>query len=349
MCSNGCDCDQVAKDLDSALNLSEHGLKPCRKCGGEPFIIMDGVHVECKNCFLESCNKTVRSTIGRSKLIRNNDSVLIAYSGGPSSCALLDLMWNSIKGQSRREQKFRPSILHIDMQASFSKASDSSLEQRVTNLNSTLKYLSESYQGWPIYWSTIETCVLESDEAPLFAIYSPDCGITADSHLLKDESLSSRLSNILNDISDLTSRQQSLTDRTYEFISRLACKINQDKKPDEAFRYVFSASSATQLANNLLVDVILGRGSTICSAVSVCDKRTQVPLMRPMRDFSKKEVAFYLRAKGMEAKIQPTNLLSMQPFKASIQTVTENFLSKLYADYPSTYSTLLRTGSKMQD
>lgn len=288
--------------------------------------------------------------MGKSKLVRNNDSILISYSGGPSSCALLDLIKNSIDGDTRREQKFRPSILYIDMQSILHPTSglaEFQMERRAHLLN-ILNNLRETHPSWPVYWTSIETATVTESNRITFARYiEPSDFDTYASTLLSSEEAHLSLQQSIADSGDLTARHQYVIDTCSTLIPRVANDINKSiDKQEDKFKYVFTGSTSTQLANNLMVDVILGRGETIRPAVNICDNRYQVPIMRPLRDFSKKEIAYYLLARNMEPIIQP-DMLTKADQKSSIQTVTESFLTKLYVDYPSTYSTLLKTGNKL--
>ena len=348
MCSN-CDCDRVPKEV----GLTSQPESCCKRCGADPFIILDKVHIFCKKCLLESCNKKIRSTIGKSKLVRNNDRILIAYSGGSSSSALLDLIKNSIQYETRREQRFRPSILHVCTESALNP--NSSPEARLSALTNLLQSIYELYPDWPIYWSTLEVAALHSD-SPLCAdqtIYHKYQGrdsmtMTNLSSLLLNDRARFRLLKLMESL-DMTDRERYVKDQTISSILDIANKINLDSSdPDDLFKFVFTGSNTTRLANNLLVEVILGSGANIRSTVDVCNRKTKVPIFRPMREFSDKEVAFYLRARGVNFHFKP-NLSTLADKKASIQKLTESFLSKLYVEYPSTYSTLLKTGDKMKD
>lgn len=342
MCST-CDCDQSNK-IESKETTEKDNR--CRKCGSQSFVVLDKVHMECKDCFLESCNKKLRSTIGKSKLLRNNDSILIAHSGGASSSALLDLIKQSMEYETRREQKFRPSVLHVDTNLKVT------LEDRVKNLQSILELTGRLYPSWPIYWTALELSSLQPDcdTQELYFRYDPRRDFTG----RELESIFDRVrtlqtfSETLEKL-DLTDCQQRIQSCLIDLVSRTARQINSTfESTEDYFRYVFTGSSATQLANNLLVDVILGNGSHIKSSVSICDQRQAIPILRPMRDFSKKEIAFYLKARNIHFHLV-LNDATFADRKASIQKLTESFLSKLYVDYPSTYNTLLRTGNKMQE
>lgn len=358
MCST-CDCDKnsVLHDIRQLDSDSSSGVSRCRRCGSEPFIILDRVHVECRACFLESCNKKLRSTIGKSKLLSNNDPILIAHSGGASSTALLDLVKNSIEFNFRREQKFRPSILYIDMQSIYQ---PDNVGQRLSSLDSFLGETKQTYPGWPIYWTTIEMIGRKPSSEyfdttttkPFYLKYETNLSGERPPDLLADLNALNCFRSELLELTSLTDKQHFVRKSTADLIARVAEHINLNHESvlltGEQLRCVFSASTGTQLANELLVDVILGEGATCHSTVSICDSRHSVPIVRPMRDFSKKEIAFYLLARNLPNRPTP-NLATLGDSKASIQKLTESFLSKLSADYPSTYSTLLRTGNKLQD
>jgi hypothetical protein len=216
---------------------------------------------------------------------------------------------------------------------------------RSKNLDDLLGRLKKNYPGWPIYWTSIEMCMVDSD-VDNHSVYNLTEDISG-SPLLTNEEAHLRMQDALSQIGDLTDKQKFVTQKCADLINSIAHDINSSiNSVDDKLKFVFVGSSATQLANNLLVDVILGHGSTIRSTIGVSDDRPPVPILRPLRDFSKKEIAFYLVAKKIEVSTQP-NFLTKTDRKACIQTVTETFLSKLYVDYPATYNTLLRTGGKL--
>lgn len=354
MCSNACDCSDVTKDISNNLSLAEtNNSQPtkCRKCGCQPFIALDKILVECKQCFLESCGKKFRTAIGKSGLNKTNYPILVAYSGGPSSSALLDLIQSVLDSDNRRRQKFTPSILHVDTQLVLSQGDLGLTQQeRLVRLKGILDNVHNTHPTWPLYYTTLEMCNVEenSDEpstTPLYHKYDP----SDDIRLCGGDSITARQKSLLDKIKslDLTDRQQFVEDGCNHLIVHVASQINSSfTRSEDCFKYLFKGNNATQLANNLLVDVILGRGSTIGACVSICDNRFSIPVVRPMRDFSKKEIAFYVLAKNIKSFLEP-NLVTFAEPKSSIQTATESFLSKLYDDYPSTYNTLLRTGDKM--
>lgn len=266
--------------------------------------------------------------------------------------ALLDLIKNSINYDTRREQKLRPSLIHVDTQAIYDKTKRGLNSERLEKLKGLLEYTHNMYPDWPIYWTTLEMVDMSQQiggEA-VFAQYEPKKELSDPKFkfLLDNVTAYDSLIDTIECL-DPTDKQKYVQERIIKLVDNVANAINSSKLGQmDKFKFIFTGSSATLLANNLLVDVILGHGATIRSAVNVCDNRTVVPILRPLRDFSKKEIAFYLRARGIECYTQ-TNFSTLANRKESIQKATEAFLSKLYVDFPSTYSTLIRMGDRMQE
>ena len=48
--------------------------------------------VTCSECFNSYCIHKFRSSFGKHHVIRDGEPVLVAYSGGPSSCAMVQLI-----------------------------------------------------------------------------------------------------------------------------------------------------------------------------------------------------------------------------------------------------------------
>lgn len=374
MCSP-CDCGHKGVPNGAQSELTPSELKQCRRCGSEPFVCIDKVRIECRQCFSEFCNKKFRTTIGKSKLVKNNESILLAYSGGPNSTALLDLIHSSMMYDAGRDQKFKVSILHIDT-SSISRLQsdllgDHELEKHAGDIDKRIEFLARRYPKWPIYFTTIEKYFTESHKMPSNSDFYPrheplydcpaylkyTCDIDLYSReykdsileLCNDEAAEGQMRSFLeNTISDKTDRQRIVCDCCFRLIDRVAADIKEREDPD--LKFVMTGSAITRLSNDLLVDVILGRGSNIGHDVKICDRRTRIPIMRPLREFSSKEIAYYLKARDILKDVCVTpNLMTFTGRKDTIQSLTESFLSRLSLDFPSTYNTLLNTGNKMND
>lgn len=78
-----------------------------------------------------------------------------------------------------------------------------------------------------------------------------------------------------------------------------------------------------------------------------CDSRkADVKLLRPMRDFSKKEVTFYNVFHKLKVVVG-SSLTSICSENTSIQTLTEKFVINLQDGFPATVNTIFRTGDKL--
>jgi cytoplasmic tRNA 2-thiolation protein 2 len=105
--------------------------------------------------------------------------------------------------------------------------------------------------------------------------------------------------------------------------------------------------NATRLAVRLLGDVAQGRGRTIPLDTGFIDDRaTDVLLIRPLREFPANEVVMYATFNGLHSVSIP-HLTTLEPEHTSIERLTESFVAGLQVDFPSTVSTVFRTGDKL--
>ncbi|XP_066512619.1 cytoplasmic tRNA 2-thiolation protein 2-like [Hoplias malabaricus] len=115
----------------------------------------------------------------------------------------------------------------------------------------------------------------------------------------------------------------------------------------KGYAKVMMGDSCTRLAVKLLSNISLGRGAALAADTGFSDPRYgDVVIVRPMRDYSSKEIAFYNMLFGVQSIFIP-GLDTKVPDKASIQRLTESFVIKLQADFPSTVSTIYRTSEKL--
>ncbi|KFQ55105.1 Cytoplasmic tRNA 2-thiolation protein 2, partial [Nestor notabilis] len=76
------------------------------------------------------------------------------------------------------------------------------------------------------------------------------------------------------------------------------------------------------------------------------DRHGDVVVVRPMREYMAKEIAFYNHFFNVPTVIAPP-LPTKRRDKSSIHHVVERFLLGLQEDFPSTISTIYRTGEKL--
>lgn len=70
--------------------------------------------VFCNDCLIDYCTKTFRQTLGKSRLIKSDDRILVGFSGGLSSIALVDLIRRGLDEQQFQKLRFKPFLLFID-------------------------------------------------------------------------------------------------------------------------------------------------------------------------------------------------------------------------------------------
>ncbi|CAN0370100.1 cytoplasmic tRNA 2-thiolation protein 2 [Lampetra fluviatilis] len=105
--------------------------------------------------------------------------------------------------------------------------------------------------------------------------------------------------------------------------------------------------SCTRVAVRILAGLALGRGAGLAQDTGFCDDRFgDVLFLRPMRELSAKEVALYVHAFGVLTAWRPA-LGTRAGSQASITSLTEAFVTELQAEFPSTVSTIYRTGEKI--
>jgi cytoplasmic tRNA 2-thiolation protein 2 len=115
----------------------------------------------------------------------------------------------------------------------------------------------------------------------------------------------------------------------------------------QGFSKVLVGDNATRLAVRLLGDVAQGRGRTIPLDTGFIDDRaTDVLLIRPLREFPANEVVMYATFNGLHSVSIP-HLTTLEPEHTSIERLTESFVAGLQVDFPSTVSTVFRTGDKL--
>jgi hypothetical protein len=96
----------------------------------------------------------------------------------------------------------------------------------------------------------------------------------------------------------------------------------------------------------------MGRGAQISNDAGFCDKRhDEVQILRPLREFSVKEVALFneycFKHPGETAIAHVTALTGEDLRSSSIGRLTESFVLSLQEGFPSTVPTIFRTGDKL--
>ncbi|XP_054710890.1 cytoplasmic tRNA 2-thiolation protein 2-like isoform X2 [Uloborus diversus] len=278
------------------------------------------------SCFFEHCNHKFRSTIGKSKLIKNGEKVLLGCSGGRKSAALLSMTQQTLGSLSLKQITFKAGVLLIndaflvpdikDEQAEILAIIDILKQSGIDILYSSLEMVLRINTQEEFYWSSenINSNTMES------------CPILR--------------RKIMDSMSDLTISAK------FDFIKHLRMLLMTEIASHAGYSYLFVGDSATSLAGELLCDIALGRGSQISPDTSFYDTRYKVPVCRPIREFLDKEIALFNHLKNTPYKVLP-NLLTKTKSNGSIHRLTEAFITNLQEDFPATIFTIFRTGGKL--
>ncbi|XP_038662369.1 cytoplasmic tRNA 2-thiolation protein 2 isoform X1 [Scyliorhinus canicula] len=115
----------------------------------------------------------------------------------------------------------------------------------------------------------------------------------------------------------------------------------------KGYTKIMMGDSCTRLAVKLLTNISLGRGASLAIDTGFSDNRYgDIMIVRPMREYSSKEIAFYNKLFDVPNIFTPA-LDTKATDKASIHRLTESFVNKLQTDFPSTVSTVYRTSEKL--
>lgn len=310
--------------------------KDCMKCKTQKATVVSRVNAFCKDCFLVYVTHKFRATIGKSKLIRDGDKVLVAYSGGPSSSCLLNLIKEGLGQNAHKKLRFNPALLFID--------EDLSLEELQSDSKSSNRKIVEivADSGFPVYkCSLAQAFDVKHSE-------NEDTGNVADLSGGKEQSIT-ELKHSMKAADELKSLLSSMTSLTAkeDILHRLKQQIYIEIARTYGYSKVMTGHSATRLAVTLMTDISQGRGSQVGMDTTFADYRlADITFVKPIRDLSAKEVAVYNAFMNVPTVVIPT-LTTKTLEGSSIEHLTEAFVVGLQTEYPSTISNIMRTGEKL--
>ncbi|XP_059474816.1 cytoplasmic tRNA 2-thiolation protein 2 [Neocloeon triangulifer] len=320
MCSTGGD------DGDNLLEPKPRLLQPgtiCRKCKFvKAQVVLQIRDAYCKDCFLALCNHKFRALLGKSRVFDNKPkSALIAFSGSASSLALSKLLSDAVAaGPSHRRIMADPKIIHIEEGSLLDLSSEDRLRQC-----SEIKSAAAMF-GFPVY------CVPLNIGGCL--------PVPIDNYKIDKEN-DTKVQEMFHAIKDASSKIDFLSQMRYEILANCARKLDTS--------LVMLADSSTSVAVKILSGVALGRGASIGLETGFSDTRhPDITILRPLRDFSSKEAAIFCSFSGCSQPVFIPSLLTMSEADSSIQRLTEDFIITLQNEFPSTVSTIYRTGEKFR-
>ncbi|KAM4614366.1 cytoplasmic tRNA 2-thiolation protein 2 [Discoglossus pictus] len=347
----------------------------CMKCKEASAVLIIRVgDAFCKSCFKEYFVHKFRAMLGKNRVVFPGEKVLLGFSGGPSSSAMIQQVQEGLSRKAPKKLRFLPGIVFIDEGA----VCGQSWEERHKTISEVQRVLQGT--SFPFHIVPLEqvfslpSSVLQRN-LPQGTVpednYKQAVGnflgqqqisqsetleklsqlSTADSagssETLPDTSksycppaeLTQQLVQLFSAARTMTAKQELLhTLRTHLLLYTARC---------HGYSKVMSGESCTRLSVRLLANISLGRGAFLPMDTGFSDSRFgDIIFIRPMREYSLKEISFYNRLFQVPSIFIPT-LDTKAHEHSSIHRLSETFITKLQADFSSTVSTVYRTSEKL--
>ncbi|EDV25973.1 uncharacterized protein TRIADDRAFT_55610 [Trichoplax adhaerens] len=325
---------------------AKNASRTCIKCKEVAQIVLRADNCYCRSCFIAYFTHKFRATIGKSKLIRSNEKVLLAFSGGPRSSAMLYLVHEGLSENIHKKLRFLPGVVFID-DGAILQLSENERRNYLEFIRTTV-----SKTGFPLFCESLGKIFPTNQDTNIQSnLLSSDLSNTTRSDATSSSNfdLDTLIKRFKNDELKIVQVFEKLPNSTAkeDMLHILRKKLIQQIAEANGYTKVMFADCGTRLAVKILSDIAQGRGSSVAHDVTFADERNQaVTLVRPMREFLTKEVANYLTLKSIDYRTR-LSLTTMKPVKSSIERLTENFVTDLQASFPSTVNTICRTGDKL--
>ncbi|CAL8254108.1 unnamed protein product [Lota lota] len=353
--------------LESPVVVSE--TQKCNKCKETTAaLILKPGEALCRGCFKEHFVHKFRAMLGKNRIIFPGEKVLLAVSGGSSSCAMLSQVQEGLGQNAHKKLRFKPGIVYIDEGCLLGQ----SMEERqktMAQIHSLFKVTGFPYHIIPLEMvlnlpsSVLESVHLATDDPagnykvavdhfmqsnpghsvdPNTQVHQAELRVLTDATVpqLIDESQTQTLQELFSRVKTLTAKEDLLhTLRRHLLVSTARA---------EGYSKLMLGENCTRLAVKLLANIAMGRGAQLGVDTAFCDPRYgDIVAVKPMRDYTAKEISLYNYMWNVPSVFIPS-LETKTADKSSIQRLTESFVVKLQVDFPSTVSTIYRTGEKLQ-
>ncbi|XP_076266660.1 cytosolic thiouridylase subunit 2 isoform X2 [Rhynchophorus ferrugineus] len=321
MCSVGDDFDNNDEEsqnhMPQLVKLSSD-LK-CNKCRETtPVVLLRGKDAYCKNCFLIGCNHKFKALLGKSKLIRPNDKVMISYEIGHPSSALLHLIRSGLDLNTPKKLRFTPVFVYLEDQYHLT------VNERQTAINKIIKE-TNSY-NFDINIVSFCDWVL-TKEINLFQNTTFNIG----------DNDGDRLISYIKEKTPKTNKNEIFNILRRNALCHIAKKLD--------CKFIFTPEISIDIASNLLKNIALGKGAHVSVDTGFCDDRDDsISILRPLRMFDMKELAFY----NVLHSLDPVTV--RQPIVnnySSVQELMKKFVTDLQEGYPATINTIIKIGDKL--
>ncbi|PVU92487.1 hypothetical protein BB561_003803 [Smittium simulii] len=291
----------------------------------------------CKACFLINFITKFKSNLSKTSTPLEDERAqfMVAFSGGPSSRALLELAcrFQTPSETGKLHQKYTDlQIAHIDETALFPDIN----EPAIISIIETYSFKSNTNKLEDIfsideYSNYFQTTDLSSSSNCILSHINPDI----------QSSPKNLLINLFKNIKSVTSREYMLTHIKNYLILKLAksagCQI------------AVVGDSSTKIAFNSILGISQGRGFSMPFDVSgESQLDPQVYVLRPLKSSLSKEIAYYNHIMGLKSVSSLTFTTKAIGSNVSLAHTTEAFMNTLDLGYSATIPTVTSTVSKLK-
>lgn len=331
MCSIQLDENETVNLVETASTELKTDGKPCTKCGQPAVIALRIDDIYCRGCFMVRATHRFRCEFGKSRLIRDGESVLVAYSGGRNSCALIHLIQEGLSKRANKKLRFIPELVYID---DADERQNSESVQRREFLCDVLSRLQES--GLKCHIFSLSQ-VFDDKLVPIS--HENTHGSLCGNEKLIQKLISfdrNKLQLLMKSTLTGTSQESIKSLLRIELLVRWARQMH--------FGKVIVGDCASRMASRLLSSIVQGRGAQIpCEMGFADDRHGDVTFLRPLREFTDKEIDMYNVISGIIPLASPKNGTQM-----TIQSLSKRFVSGLQEENSGTLAIICRTGEKLE-
>eukprot|EP00742_Colponemidia_sp_Colp-10_P008950 GILJ01009724.1.p1 GENE.GILJ01009724.1~~GILJ01009724.1.p1 ORF type:complete len:463 (+),score=67.97 GILJ01009724.1:56-1444(+) len=280
----------------------------------------------CKSCFLDITEHEFKAALRTNVGVRYHDKVLVAYSGGLNSSALLHLAYRSIDPSAPRRMGVEIGVVHVNESPILNLPESDSAE-----FQSAVRAKVEAY-GLPFFCANLED---------VFELH-PELNSAASASAAAEDGITSPLQK-LQALFASASHATERDDLAEFFRMKLILQIARR----EGYQKVMFGDSATRTAWRIFSATCKGRGLSLPLDLRYIDNRSDIPVLRPVKDFLAKETAFYCY--WTQSLPSSSAVVGYRGNKSgSIHLLIEDFLAKLQNNFSSTIHTILRTAEKLK-
>ncbi|KAJ1953936.1 Cytoplasmic tRNA 2-thiolation protein 2 [Dispira parvispora] len=322
----------------------------CHKCGlTKPAVRIRHTYY-CNPCFKKSFVNKFRSTMGKALRLSSSHKprVLMGYSGGTSSRALLNLVGQYSRHEfvtDDRDKFAKLVVCHIDTTGLFPEQPHDTegIRQSVE-----AAYPHVTYDNVPLE----QVLTLQTTNDPLTggwlmelspvsdAVAGDFCFIPRRTLTETQSSPAHRLTELFQAATKLSTKEDLLEHLKFQLLVQRAIHHQCD--------YIILGDTCTRLAIRTLANTGKGRGFAL--PLSLGGHPTWfngIEFIRPLRECLVKEAALYNHLEQLQVFPTPS-FTTLRPTKSSINKLTEDFIYGLDRDFPSTTSAVTRTAGKLK-